>query len=114
MYERLDTTRLSNGIELELGLVTVPDALLSPSVKDLLAHKGPDWQKHISAALAGETGALETRFYVGIVDGRPAANVMTVERFGIGILGHVYTRPEFRRMGICRAVITHQMDHFRA
>ena len=39
---------------------------------------------------------------------------MTVESHGIGILGHVFTRPERRRQGIISHVMERQMDHFRA
>ena len=38
---------------------------------------------------------------------------MTVEHGGIGILGHVFTRPEQRRKGIASHIMTAQMDDFR-
>jgi hypothetical protein len=39
---------------------------------------------------------------------------MTVEYKGVGILGHVFTRPEHRRKGACQAVLTETMQDFRA
>src|SRR5689334_12172317 len=114
MYEKLGEQTLKTGETLEIGLVTAPDDAHMAGVQDLLGHKGGEWNEHIHAALAGDTDALETRFYLGLLEGRPAANIMTVERHGVGILGHVFTRPEERRKGICQAVMARQMDHFRA
>src|ERR1051325_11454983 len=113
MYEKLDNAQIKTGESIEIGVVTTPEDRLLTGVEDLLAHKGDEWKTHIHAALSGETDALETRFYIGLLDGYPVANVMTVERNGIGILGHVFTRPEHRRKGICQAVMARQMDHFR-
>jgi hypothetical protein len=39
---------------------------------------------------------------------------MTAELSGVGILGHVYTRPEDRRKGACAGLMALQMAHFRA
>src|SRR5260221_5483905 len=102
MFETLDKTKLPSGEELEIGLVTAHDAEFGEAVCGLLAHKGPEWQLHIHRALRGATDALETRFYLGLVRGQPVTNVMTVESEGVGILGHVFTRLEDRRKGICK------------
>ena len=93
----------------QIGLVTAPEEAHMAGVEDLLGHKGGEWQEHIHAALAGETDSLETRFYLGLLGRDPVANIMTVESRGVGWLGHVYTRPEHRRKGICRAVMGRQM-----
>ncbi len=114
MYQKLGEAETKAGERLEVGVVTAPDSTLSGEVHELLGHKGPEWREHIRSALDGETDALETRFYLGLLDGRPAANVMTVERHGVGILGHVFTRPEQRRKGIISQVMARQMDDFRA
>ncbi len=114
MYERLGEAALKSGERLEIGLVTAPDGDLGPGIRALLGHKGPTWREHIRAALEGEADSLETRFYLGLLEGAPVANVMTVERHGVGILGHVFTQPEHRRKGIIREVMQRQMDHFRS
>jgi GNAT superfamily N-acetyltransferase len=113
MYTHLDTETLKTGETLEIGLVEAPDETLAGQIERLLAHKGEEWREHIHAALQGETDRLETRFYLGLLDGESVANIMTVESLGVGILGHVFTRPEHRRKGICRAVMARQMEHFR-
>ncbi len=114
MQTQLDHARLGSGEDLTIVRVDAPDEALGPEVRDLLGHKGDSWREHIRAALAGETDLLETRFYLGLIDGYPVANVMTVERHGFGLFGHVFTRPEHRLKGICRLVISAQMECFRS
>src|SRR5207248_6496886 len=80
---------------------------------DLLVHKGSGFEVHMRMALRGETDRLETRYYLGMLEGVPVANVMTVESDGVGILGHVFTRPEHRRKGICQAIMGRLMEDFR-
>jgi GNAT superfamily N-acetyltransferase len=113
MVATLDHQPLKSGESLEVGLVTAPDAELAPRIGSLLAHKGPEWQFHMESALRGETGSLQTRYYLGLLSGEPVANVMTVESGGVGILGHVFTQPEHRRKGICRAIMGRVMEDFR-
>jgi hypothetical protein len=74
-----------------------------------LAHKGPYWLSHVTRALDAPLDRLQTRFYVGQIEGEVAAQIMIVGAFGVGILGHVFTRPEQRRKGACRAVMAVQM-----
>jgi GNAT superfamily N-acetyltransferase len=113
MYTRFGEEQIKSGETLEIGVVTAPDVEFGAGVVGLLGHKGADWQFHIEAALGGQTDLLETRFYLGLLAGVPVANVMTVEYNGVGILGHVFTRPEHRRKGICQAVMNRLMDDFR-
>src|SRR5512140_111032 len=109
MVEKLGEEVLTSGELLEICVATAPDAALASGIADLLVHKHAEWQYHIASALRGETDRLETRFYLGLLNGAPVANIMITEQHGIGILGHVFTRPEHRRKGICRAVMTRQM-----
>ena len=113
MYTRLGEVPLRSSENLEIGVVTTPEDEFGAAIQELLNHKGPDWLFHIRAALQGETGLLETRFYVGLLAGVPVGNVMTVEVKGVGILGHVFTLPEHRRKGICQAIMKRLMEHFR-
>ena len=46
-------------------------------------------------------------------DGDPFANIMTIEYQGVGLLGHVYTRPEDRRQGAAMQLMACLMEHFR-
>lgn len=109
---RLGAEKLRSGETLEVRVITTPDPERAESIRNLLAHKGPGWDEHIRASLNGETDPLETRFYLGLIRGEAVANIMTVERFGVGILGHVFTQAEQRRKGICSALMSRLMAHF--
>lgn len=114
MYESLGTATLKTGERVTLAVVMPPHGALARAARALLAHKSPLWQNHLEAALAGKADALETRFYLALAGRTPVANIMTVEYRGVGILGHVYTRPEHRRKGICTQLMARQMEHFRS
>lgn len=135
MVQALGTAVLKSGEQLEIVRVSSPNAdeaqavrdllaerpaplppefrYLFQAVKELLAHKSSEWHTHMDAALKGETDALETRFYLGVLHGQPVANVLTSEQHGIGIVSHVFTHPEHRQKGICKAVMGAQMEDFR-
>jgi hypothetical protein len=113
MYERLSSGLLKSGETLEIGVVVAPDEAFAPLVKPLLGHKPNPYRWHIDCAFEpGRIEELETRFYLGLLNGVPVCNIMTVEYRGVGILGHVYTVPEFRRRGACQMVMSEQMADF--
>jgi hypothetical protein len=99
---------------LEVGVVRGPDPEWSPRVAPFLGHKGLEYRTHIQRALDGPLDELETRFYVGTVEGRIISQIMIVGARGAGILGHVYTRPDERRKGACNLIMGHQMADCRA
>jgi hypothetical protein len=113
MYTRLAAETLKSGERMEVGVVLGPDADWLPRIAPFLGHKGPDYSAHIRRALEGPLDGLETRFYVGSVDGRIVSQVMIVGARGAGILGHVFTCPEERRKGACALIMRHQMDDCR-
>lgn len=109
----LATETLKTGEQLTIECVLAPDELRGPQIRPLLAHKPPNYRTHIEAALAGACDTLETRFYIGLLNDAVVGNIMTVESNGIGIFGHVHTREDQRRKGICDAIMRHQMEDFR-
>ncbi|NCO38159.1 MAG: hypothetical protein COY42_17670 [Armatimonadetes bacterium CG_4_10_14_0_8_um_filter_66_14] len=113
MYAKLATDELKTGEPMEVGMVLCPDDDWAQRIIPFLWHKGGAWNAHTAGALNGEIRDLETRFYLGIVDGRLICNVMTVEWRGVGILGHVFTVPDQRRKGACNLVMARQMEEFR-
>src|ERR1041385_7049402 len=113
MRETLATETLKTGERMEVECVMPPEAERTEQIITFLAHKPPNYRGHIDRAFAGETDDLETRFYIGMLDGEMVGNIMTVEANGVGILGHVHTRSDQRRKGICNAVMRHQMEDFR-
>ena len=113
MIERLDEVLLKSGERVACEVITGPDLDWAERVEGLLAHKGDPWNWQNSQCLRTETG-IEVFFYVLHREGRPFANVMTAERSGVGIFGHVWTRPEDRRQGAMSSLLGVQMAHFRS
>ena len=113
MYTKLGEAVLKTAERMEVGVITAPDAPHAEEVKQFLGHKGGNWEWHIERCVAEGLDALETRFYVGKLDGHVITNIMTVEHEGIGILGHVFTLPNQRRKGACKGVMGYQMADFR-
>ena len=113
MYDKLGEVVLKTKEQMEVGVITAPDARHAEEVKRFLGHKGGNYEWHIQRCVTEVLGDLETRFYVGKLDGRVITNIMTVEHEGIGILGHVFTLPQQRRKGACKGVMGYQMEDFR-
>ena len=113
MYTHLTNKKLSSGEPFEIGVVQTPDKAYETLIKTLLGHKPHNYQWHLDHAFADQIDGLETRFYLGLLNSEPICNIMTVEYMGIGILGHVYTFPAYRRKGACRLVMTEQMLDFK-
>jgi GNAT superfamily N-acetyltransferase len=109
MYTRLGEATLKTDEQIELGVVLGPDADWAERINALLSHKPSEYRYHIGEALLRPLDELETRFYVGHLDGRPITHVMIVGARGAGILGHVYTVPEWRRRGAYQVLMEAQM-----
>lgn len=112
MYDTLGNTVLKSGEHMEVGMINAPDEPHAEEIKQFLGHKPGNFKWHIDRCVVESLDELETRFYVGKVDGKIITNIMTVEHEGIGILGHVFTLPEQRRKGACKGVMAYQMEHF--
>src|SRR5690242_18160125 len=113
MRESLGMETLKSGERMEIECVLAPDAEREAQMLPLLGHKPPHYMAHLKGAFADTNDTLETRFYIGVLDGEIVGNIMTAEADGVGILGHVYTLESQRRKGICQAIMGHQMAHFR-
>ena len=113
MYDKLGDVILKTKERMEVGVITAPDERHAEEVKQFLGHKPGNYKWHIERCVTEVLDALETRFYVGKLDGHVVTNIMTVEYEGVGILGHVFTRPEQRRKGACKGVMAYQMEDFR-
>jgi len=109
MYTYLGSVTLRTGEQMELGVVRCPDPSWGAQVKPLLGHKSRETHFHFDSAFDGPLDDLETRFYLGTIGGLAVTNVMIVGARGVGILGHVYTRPEHRQKGAYRHLMAAQM-----
>lgn len=113
MYDKLGEVILKTEERMEVGVITAPDVPHAEEMKQFLGHKPGNYKWHIERCVTEVLDALETRFYVGKLDGRMITNIMTVEYEGVGILGHVFTRPQQRRKGAAKGVMAYQMEDFR-
>ncbi len=113
MYSQLGQSVLKTGEPMEVGVINAPDKSHAKEIKRFLGHKHGNYKWHIERCVTETLDSLETRFYIGKLDGNVICNVMTVEHQGIGILGHVFTLPQERRKGACKGVMKHQMENFR-
>jgi hypothetical protein len=104
---------LKSGERMAVECVAPPEAERVAQIVPFLGHKPSHYRGHIERAFAGETDDLETYFYIGMLGDEMVGNIMTVESNGVGILGHVHTRSDQRRKGICSAIMRHQMEDFR-
>jgi hypothetical protein len=109
LYERLGEATLKSGERMEVGVILAPDPDWRDRIVPFLGHKGEPYASHIRRSNEGPLDALETRFYIGHLDGQVISEVMIVGGRGAGILGHVYTLPEQRRKGAYQAVMAAQM-----
>lgn len=113
MVRQLARLTLKSGERMQCLLVQEPEESWAEDVQRLLVHKRDHVHWHFARSIAGPLDALETRFYLGVVNGEAVGNIMTVEHGGIGILGHVFTHPDHRRKGIASRIMGFQMQDFR-
>ena len=109
MYTVLGREALKTGEQMEVGVALTPDEEWRDQIIPFLGHKGAAYSAHIRRSLEGPLDNLQTRHYLGSVEGRVITHVMIVGDRGAGILGHVYTLPEERRKGAYGKLMAHQM-----
>lgn len=105
MYQRISRARLKGGEPAEIGFVQGPDPAWAGRLLPFLQHKQPWFLFHIAKALVEPLDDLRTRFYLATVRDEIIASVMVVSAHGAGILGHVYTAPDWRRQGAIASVM---------
>lgn len=112
MYEPIDTIRLTSGERVQAGVVKGPDRDWAERIEALLEHKGEMWRWGNTMVLR-EHLDVEAYFYILHRGGIPFANMSTVETRGVGIFGHVFTKPEDRRKRAAMELMRVMMGHFR-
>lgn len=113
MYQSFGTIRLKSGETVEAGVVRGPEPSWSQRLQKLLWHKGDPWNWQNAQLLEREQG-LDVFFYVLHRNGDAFANIMTVELAGVGIFGHVWTKPADRQQGASSRLMQLQMQDFVA
>lgn len=112
MFQNLGQVDLKSGERVQMGVVIAPDATWADRIEQLLVHKGEPWNWQNSEILRMDVG-VDARFYILHREGNPFANIMTVEANGVGILGHVWTKPADRRKGAISLLMEQVMNDFR-
>ncbi|MCG3198005.1 MAG: hypothetical protein GHCLOJNM_02499 [bacterium] len=108
---------LRDGRELKIEVLrTVPEGRAT-DILEFLGHKGRPYLRHFQDYFDhGSRGAiegLEWRFYLGSHEGKLIGNICTWEYRGLGILGHVFTHPAWRRRGVANHLLEFQDSDFR-
>jgi GNAT superfamily N-acetyltransferase len=111
MYTSLGSARIKSGEVMEIGVIQAPDPLWTDRLSAFLNHKGPDWVPQVEAALNGPLDTLKSLFFIGQIDGRLACHTVVSGDRRVGILGHVYTRPEDRRKGAIKVLLEHLLAY---
>lgn len=114
MIRTLRRVTLKSGERLRVAALEAPAGRYAKAIRRFLGHKGQPWLAHVERANRDEVDALRTTYYVGILDGEIVGNVMIVGDGRVGILGHVFTRPDQRRKGICTLLMDAAVTGFRA
>jgi GNAT superfamily N-acetyltransferase len=104
---------LKNGDRVEAGLVTGPDSVWSERIEELLNHKGETWRWGNEMALRHDLG-IDALYYILHRDGEPFTNMMNIEYRGVGIFGHVFTKPDERQNGAAGVLMPLLMEDFRS
>lgn len=113
MYRDLETVRLKDGTEVQAGVVVGPDTEWADRVEELLSHKGSTWRWGNEMAMRHDLG-IDCLYYILHRDGEPFANMMNIEFRGVGLFGHVFTKPDERQNGAASALMPLLMDDFRS
>lgn len=113
MYHDLGTQELRSGVAATLARIDGPESAWAGRLGGLLGHKGEPWNWQNTELLTRECG-VSACFHILHRDEAPFANVIVVSCAGVGLLGHVYTKPEDRGQGAARILMRSALEHFRA
>lgn len=114
MIRELRGTKMKGGKRAGIVAVDSPEADWEGRITTLLAHKGAFWTGQVKQAYTGRCDALETTCYIALVDDEPVSNIMISKYKGAGLLGHVFTKPEWRRQGLASALMKAALKDFTA
>lgn len=113
MYQDTGTRTLKSGETVSLAIVTGPEPDWAERLVGMLRHKGDPWNWQNAEMLMLDCGVAAC-FYVLHRNGVPFANVLTVTHRGVGIFGHVYTKPEDRKKGAAALLSQEVIEDFSA
>lgn len=98
---------------IEIRKLTAP--LEDTGLLTLLRHKGSPWIEEIRNRIEGKYAESVDRFLVALAGDRLVAHVwytVSAADARLGLLGHVFTRPDYRRRGISTRLMQAAMADF--
>ena len=113
MYHHLGHVTLKSGETVEAGVVVGPDDAWAGRVCALLGHKSQPWQWQNGVCVTRRDLGIDVRFYLLHRGGVPFSNILVVEHAGVGLFGHVFTKPEDRRKHATSLLMALQMRDFK-
>lgn len=111
--KREDALAMEDDPRIEIRELVPP--LEGTDLLELLRHKGSPWVEDIRNRAQAEYPGSEDHFLVACAHGRLAAHVWYTTAAAdrrLGLLGHVYTRPEDRRKGLSARLMRTAMADF--
>lgn len=93
-------------------LIIPPAPARWPALEALLAHKGQPWLADMEARLVRGVPGAQDAFAAIPSGGQFLASACIIKSGALGILGHVFTRPEHRRRGHARNVLQAVLSWF--
>lgn len=116
MYESFGSSKLKNGLEVELGRVRVPDDVWGPQLLDFFKPLKADlsfW--HIAQGVELEDpGGVINHYYIAHQGSEILGSINIAEHDGCAQYGHVHTRHDQRGQGICNRMMEVSIADYRA
>lgn len=113
MYTELGRVTLKSGQRATVARVTAPDSEWGERIIPFLGHKETITRWQVRETVVGDIGDLESYYYLAHLGDEVISTIATWEYLGAGILGHVFTAPQHRQKGACKAIMRLQMEDFR-
>jgi GNAT superfamily N-acetyltransferase len=105
----------SSAIAIEMWTPPVAPAQVQ-QLLELLRHKGSPWLEDLQRRLSGTGPGARDFFYVAWGDDQLIGHAWYTVAPGhprLGVLGHLFTRPDRRRQGVARRLLTQLLTDFR-
>ena len=105
MFKKIADATARDGAAFELGVIQAPAPEWLDELSAFYVHKPDMWHWPVEAALGGVCQGLDVRFFAARAEGQIVSALMTAERWGVGLVAHVYTLPAWRGKGLASQVL---------
>lgn len=112
MIRSISQAAARDGAAFEIAAIEAPEPAALAELCAFYVHKPEIWHWPIEAPLRGMSDGLGSRFYVARAGGRIVSSLVIHERWGIGLLAHVYTVPDWRGRGVASQTVGAACEDF--